>query len=1039
MKDVFENYLRSLRQDRDDKTEHSDRGALLTLLNVAADDAGPGIRIIHEAKKVAGSGAPDFKVMTAAMILGYVENKTIGENLDQVLKSDQIRRYKELSNNILLTDYLQFIWIKDGKVNGRENIVFPDDLEGRPKRPREDRVKAVSDLLRGFFSTAPEGSAESQKLALELAKRSHYLRDFLDSELRRQENEHAVERLYGLYQVFRDQVFHELALGEFADAFAQMLAYGLFLAKLNSNGEVITLANARQFVPGSFRLIRELVQFLDDLSAPEYVEIRWVVEEILSIVNGLDLHAIREDLSFKHRKAISRKARHDEEEHRLPFIYFYEDFLGKYDAKMKKARGVYYTPPPVVNFIVRAVDDILKESLGIAQGLADHKRVTVLDFACGTGTFLLEVFQCIFDNIGGPNSGRADLIVREHLLKNVFGFEYLIAPYTIAHLKLSQYLRDQNHPLENNERLQVFLTNTLEPVAPQANFLLPAISAEVKAAQEVKDRDILVIVGNPPYLGISKNMGAAAQGLIERYKYVDGDHFRERKHWLQDDYVKFIAFAQKKRDEVEEGIVGVISNRRFLENVTFRGMRQSLLRTFDQVFVLDLGGASDSTFENGPDENVFDIPLGVAITILAKTGASQRIRYRRVGGTRIQKYQSLTRETVENSSATEVQPTTPNYFFFPHSIQSNEGESFHSLREIYQVFGIGIITARDALTTAFTTEELASRIDRFAGLSVDEARREFGLGKDVQGWSIAKAQEEIKQTHADKHLIRRLNYRPFVNRVTYYTGKSNGFISRPTYEVMRHLLRYEIPSLVTCRLLTSESWAHGFVTDAIIDNCYLSNASRERAYAFPLYIESNHEPGQIQNFSSAFRTFIDSRYEHHYTPEEILGYIYAILYAPTYRTRYAEFLRIDFPRVPFPESADDFETLSGLGWALVQAHLLRELPRSGLAAYHGKGDHTVEAVRYSPEEQAVAINKTQCFKPVPQAVWDFHIGGYQVLDKYLKSRKDRELSLDEINHVSAIADSLTFTIEQMKRIDEAYQAAFPDGDNSKQSSHRPVH
>jgi hypothetical protein len=296
MKDVFENYLRLLRQDRGDKTEHSDRGALETLLNAAAHEADPGIRIIHEAKKVRGSGAPDFKVMKAAMILGYVENKTVGENLDQVLRSDQIARYKALSNNILLTDYLQFIWIKDGKVNGREIVAFPDDLEGKPKRLREDRVKAVSDLLRGFFSTTPEGIGRAQQLALALATRSHFLRDFLHRELRRQEKEHKEARLYGLFQVFRDQVFHELTLGEFADAFAQMLAYGLFLAKLNSNGETITLANARQFVPGSFRLIRELVQFLDDLAAPEYVEIRWVVEEILSIVNGLKLREILEDL-----------------------------------------------------------------------------------------------------------------------------------------------------------------------------------------------------------------------------------------------------------------------------------------------------------------------------------------------------------------------------------------------------------------------------------------------------------------------------------------------------------------------------------------------------------------------------------------------------------------------------------------------------------------------------------------------------------------------------------------------------------------------
>jgi hypothetical protein len=322
-----------LRQDRDDKTEHSDRGALETLLNAAAHEADPGIRIIHEAKRVLGSGAPDFKVKKAAMILGYVEDKTVGENLDQVLKSDQMKRYMALSNNILLTDYLEFIWVKNAKVNGRAEIAFPADLEGKPKRPREDRVKAVSDLLRGFFSTAPEGIARAQQLAL--ATRSHFLRDFLDSELRRQEKEHTEGRLCGLYHSFRDQVFQELTLSEFADAFAQMLAYGLFLAKLNSNGATITLANARQFVPGSFRLIRELVQFLDDLNAPEYAGIRWLVEdEMLSMMNGLDLRSIHEDLSFKHRKAISRKVRaSDEEEHRLferdPFVYFYEDFLAR--------------------------------------------------------------------------------------------------------------------------------------------------------------------------------------------------------------------------------------------------------------------------------------------------------------------------------------------------------------------------------------------------------------------------------------------------------------------------------------------------------------------------------------------------------------------------------------------------------------------------------------------------------------------------------------------------------------------------------------
>ena len=405
--------------------------------------------------------------------------------------------------------------------------------------------------------------------------------------------------------MFRDRVFHELTLKEFADAFAQMLAYGLFLAKINSHPKTVTLQNARGFIPGSFRLIRELVDFLAELERPEYRDVRWVVEEVLSIVNGLDMTSIHEDLSFRGRRAVSRKIRAaDEEEHRLferdPFIYFYEDYLKAYDKATRKSRGVYYTPPPVVNFIVRAIDDILKDSFGIEDGLADHRRVTALDFACGTGTFLLEVFERIFEQIGGANSGRADLIVHEHLLRNIFGFEYLIAPYTIAHLKLSQYLKDRGHELKDDDRLQIFLTNTLEPIEPQPNFLLPAVSGEVEAAQQVKEQPILVITGNPPYSGHSKNKGKWIKTKIEKYKHTveKNDSGKEKSvplgernpKWLNDDYVKFIRFAQLKMDEVKEGIVGVITNHSWLDNPTFRGMRQSLTRSFEQIYVIDLHG-----------------------------------------------------------------------------------------------------------------------------------------------------------------------------------------------------------------------------------------------------------------------------------------------------------------------------------------------------------------------------------------------------------------------------------------------------------------
>ena len=524
-KEIFDRYLLALRGTPvDEKTEHTDRAALQSLLQAFADAAPNRAAVQHEPKRIVGKGAPDFKIARAGQILGYVENKHIGENLDSVLKSDQITRYKSLSQNIVLTDYLRFVWINKNGVQ-RETLCHATDLESPRFRLREDRVAAVSKLLQGFFSNAPDGIGRAEHLALALAARSRLLRDYLGEELVRQEREHQEGRLFGLFQIFRDQVFHELTLKEFADAYAQMLAYGLFLARLNSDTMPVTLHNAREFVPRSFRLIRELVDFLAELEKDEYRDMRWVVEEVLSIVNNLNLPAIHEDLSFRQRRAISRKVRAaDEEEHRLferdPFIYFYEDYLKAYDPTMRKSRGVYYTPPPIVNFIVRAVDEILKESFAIPEGLADHRRVTVLDFACGTGTFLLEVCQCIFENIGGPDTGRADLIVREHILKNLFGFEYLIAPYTIAHLKLSQYLKDKEHPLTGNERLQVFLTNTVEPIEPIRNLLVPAVTAEVEAAQTVKEKPILVITGNPPYSGHSKNKGQWITSAIDGFKFT---------------------------------------------------------------------------------------------------------------------------------------------------------------------------------------------------------------------------------------------------------------------------------------------------------------------------------------------------------------------------------------------------------------------------------------------------------------------------------------------------------------------------------------
>jgi Type ISP C-terminal specificity domain/N-6 DNA Methylase len=1055
MDNRFDTYLKALAAGyREGGTEHTGRTALENLLNAfKANAAHPRIQVQHEGGREGDKGAPDFKIKRDGMILGYVEVKTIGENLDKILKSDQIKKYRTLSDNIIVTDYLHFIRIDGtGKVLGRAELAYPSDLEGRTLRIVPEKADAVSKVLTAFFSEPPQGLGRAQQLALALATRSKMLRDFLTEELIRQEKVNKEGRLHALFDVFRQQVFHELSTKEFADAFAQMLSYGLFLAKLNvpepkegEDPEAVALDNVRKFIPGSFRLIRELVRFLEEMQEAEYDDVKWVIDEILSIVNGLAIANIREDLSFRNRKAVKRKVRAgDEEEHRLferdPFIYFYEDFLKAYDKDTRKGRGVYYTPPPVVNFIVRAVDDILKDTFKIADGLADHKKVTVLDFAAGTGTFLLEVMQKIFDNIGGPESGKAASVVREHMTKNLYGFEYLIAPYTIAHLKLSQYLKDKGHPLGKDERLQVYLTNTLEPIEPQKSTFLPELSNEVEEAQKVKEKPILVILGNPPYSGHSKNKGAWISAAIDGYKYTvervqtetdkDGNPVfsdvnkplgERNPKWLNDDYVKFIRFAQLKMDAVDEGVVGIITNHSWLDNPTFRGMRQSLTRSFDQIYVLDLHGnfkKKEVAPDGSKDENVFDIEQGVAISVFVKRpNLTSGVWRGDIWGRRLEKYKIAAEETLAGLGLDAVLPARPHYLFQAQDVDMREEyEAFRPISEMMPLNSVGLVTSRDKLAIAFTDEEIRERTLDFVQRSVEDARAHYRLGEDVRDWRVDWAQQDVRKGGS----FIELTYRPFDKRHTFYTGRSRGFHVYPRNEVSREMLRDNV-ALITSRLTKGEEFRHIQITDRPAEVICMSPNTSNNGFVFPLRGEND-----VENFSSDFRTYLDTRYDHHYSPEEILGYIYAVLHAPGYRSRYAEFLRIDFPRIPFAETNEHFEALSHLGWTLVQAHLMRDLPRRGLGDFHGRGGNQVEHVRWSAEDQRVSVNKVQSFAPVPEAVWSFHIGGYQVIDKYLKSRKGRRLSLDEINHVARICDALSFTIDQMAAIDLAYAQAFPD-------------
>lgn len=1040
--DPLKPYFTAVRHlDTTESTEHTLRGALETLLNAIVTGANRDVAVIHEPKRDKTKlGAPDFKIKLNEAILGYLETKPIGDNLDAVLQSDQIAKYKRLSGNLILTDYLEWIWLRDGDIIKRETLCYPSDAGNSRARLDLDKAEKVAKLIAGFLSVPPAKLGSTNILSHALAVRCHDLRDFLLEELKRQEKEHQEGRLYRLYVVFKEEVFQELTLKEFADAFAQTLGYGLFLAKLNA-GETtaVTLGNAKRYIPTNFALLRELVDFLDELDRDEYRGIRWLVEEILSIMNTLDLTAIHEDLAFSKR---SGQLPPTTDEQQLfakdPYVYFYEDFLKAYDKDTRKGRGVYYTPPPVVNFIVRAVNDILKDTFGISHGLADRKRVTVLDFATGTGTFLLEILHHIFET---TSEGTRNLIVKEHVLKNLYGFEYLIAPYTVAHLKLSQFLHDKGYAMQSGERLNIYLTNTLEPIEPQRNLLLPALSREVEAAQEIKERPVLVITGNPPYNAKSRNKGEWITNLLkDAYFKVDGKKLDERNPKnLLDDYVKFIRFAQWKMEQVEEGVVGIITNHSFLNNPTFRGMRQSLMQTFNRIYLLDLHGNSErkeETPEGGKDENVFDIKQGVAVSLLVKKkGLEQKVFRADFWGKRREKYAAVLESEIAHVPWQELQPDSPFYLFAPQNKELREQyNKGWKISDIFRIQATGIKTHRDHFVTDFEKDDLRKRIEAFCDPTVSdtEISQKYKL-ISTGNWNLTDKRKALGKDKNRSDTFTSLLYRPF-DTITYF--HHDAVVDRPRNEVMHHMIGNQNIGLVTVRQVTAGQFNHVTCSSVPIE---MKTCSHDRGTnLFPLYLypslEDEKKPKsglfekddpfegkeRIENFSPKFQTFVDDKYKHHYSPEEILGYIYAVLHSPTYRQKYLDFLKIDFPRIPFVNQRKTFEALAALGWELIQAHLLKTIPDT-LTVDITAGDFTVEKPRYDPQHERLHINKTQYFAPAPQDVWAFHIGGYQVLDKYLKSRKGRTLSLDEIENIQNVVNVLRFTIDQMRRIGECWK------------------
>ncbi len=1043
-------YREALKRERasGQATEHSYRPAVKALLEALGGD---GVRAINEPTHEA-YGAPDFIVERNGVPVGHIECKNIGADLEAEAESEQLRRYRDALPNLILTDQCQFRWYVNGELREHERL-GRFDREGQFVGQRGgERIVRV--LLESFFAASTPATDDPADLARRMAGKTRLLRHAIERILDA-EADSGSDMLRDLLRSYRQVLFSRLDADQFADMQAQTIAYGLFAArcvrKEGADGFTREAAVFAQTAP----FLRDVFGRIAGPSAD--ARIAWIVDDFARLLARADMSAILDGFG-------QRSRRQD------PVVHFYEDFLAAYDPGQKERRGVFYTPEPVVSYIVRSIDQLLRREFGIADGLADAgERVLILDPAAGTGTFLRETVATIRETVARKGRGGAwPQYVRQHLLPRLFGFELLMAPYAICHLRLAFELggeaREFQMPL--GERLNVFLTNTLEEAHEAA--LGPAFAGEIaKEAREAeavkREKPVMVVLGNPPYSGHSANKGAwidalmhgRVEGSPESYFTVDGGPLDERNtKWVNDDYVKFIRFAQWRIEQTGEGVLGFITNHGYLDNPTYCGMRQSLMATFDEIRLLDLHGNAKKKERapgGGPDQNVFDIQQGVAIGLFVKrrggSGQARVFHYDLWGPREVGadggKYRWLARQDVESTDWTELTPRTPDYLFIPRDeALMDEYRAGWRLTDILPVNSVGIVTGRDRLVIQWTADDMRRVAEEFITLGVEEAREAHRLDKDSSDWRVADAQQDIRD-HQNESPIIPILYRPFDERATYYTGKSGGIMVRPRPQIMPHLLAG--PNLGLCvgragQVIGSNSWEVVFPTKFPTD---LNLFRRGGNCLFPLYLYSTQAIGSGQgrtpNLAPEFTQAVAEATGLAFTPdgagdlaatfgpEDVFHWCYAVLHSPEYRRRYADFLKSDFPRVPLPANRALFAEMAALGARLSALHLMEAEGRAeDEPAFDVGGGNRVDRVRYTePVAGAggrVLINKTQYFEGVAPETWAFTIGGYRPAEKWLKDRKGRTLAYDDIARYQRICAALAETPRLMARIDGVIDA-----------------
>lgn len=1033
---MFNGYLSALHKTSSsgDATESSYYSALKGLIEEYALSKGiRGIQAITIPKKTEG-GNPDFKVCdNKHRLSGYIEAKDPKvADLNAIEDTPQLKRYLSTFDNLILTNFLEFRLYRSGKIINKVILASPLLFNKARIAPPAEKSDAMLGLLEKFFSFSLPNISSAQQLAHELAKRTKFLRDeVIKNELGDKGNEY----IHGFFEAFRKYLIYDLKSEDFADLYSQTVTYGLFAARTRSGTE-FNRKLAYDYIPKSIGILRDVFKFISLEDIPKPME--WIVDDISETLANTDVKKILHEYYREHKGED-------------PIVHFYETFLAEYDPATRERRGVYYTPEPVVFYIVHSLNNILKEHFGKPEGFAS-KGVTVLDPAGGTLTFMSEAVKlAVKEYTESYGEGAKERFIRDNILNNFYAFELMMAPYAIGHMKMAFTLEELGCALSEDEKFKLYLTNTLE-FKELEEIRIPGLSAlsdESHKAGEIKrNKPILVIMGNPPYSGHSANKDEWILKEIKSYFQVDGHPLGEKNpKWLQDDYVKFIRFSQWKIEQAGEGVLGFITNHSYLDNPTFRGMRQSLMKTFNEICILDLHGNSlkkEVCPDGSKDENVFDIQQGVAIALfIKKKGMSGcKVRHADLYGRRDVKYKWLDSHDRDKTKWAVLAPKSEFYLFVPRDERlGKKYERFVKVTDIFPVNSVGVVTSRDEFVIDANKQSLKKRILELKNESQPDEiiKQTYGL-RDKASWKLKTTREEIRHADINEHIIPIL-YRPFDTQYIFY---HDALIERLRKEVMRHMMR-ENYSLCVGRagqvVGTEKPWNIVFCSKYIEDfNLFYRGGNVN----FPLYLYKSSEQPKRRSFTTAMLLFepqaeyvvkvpninpdvfnaLKSAYGRTPSPEAIFHYVYAVLYSNTYRNKYPGFLRIDFPRVPFTSNKELFKKLGELGKELVSLHLMEHsaIGRS-IAKFEGKGENNVDKLIYDESNSRLYVNKSQYFEGIKDDVYEYQIGGYQVAMKWLKDRKGRKLSSDDITHYCHIVTALSKTIKIQTEIDTLYPDA----------------